>query len=156
MLLTRCGSPLRDAEPNFGGRTFGGETGYQETYQEVAGSLVKIKVTAKIFVAGDFGRCPIELITIPFETWTKGRGVLLVCRASTRCPREFPTALVATRATPRIRVRCISWSAVVDNADANAGAAVDKCGVWEPRLENCLAHGEIKNASIESGLSCSI
>ena len=28
--------------------TFGGGTGYQETYQEVAGSLVKNKVTARI------------------------------------------------------------------------------------------------------------
>ena len=68
----------------------------------------------------------------------------LVCKASTRCSREFPTVLVATRAAPRTRVRCISWSAAVDSADANAGTAVDKCGVWEPRLENCLAHGEIK------------
>lgn len=126
----RCGSLLRDAEPNLGGETFGGDTGYQETYQEVAGSLVKIKVTARILVAGDFGHCPIEP-TISFETWTKGRQKLLVCTASTRCSGEFPTTLVAIRATPRIRVRFISWSAVVD---AGAQSTSAECGSPDWRI----------------------
>lgn len=63
---------------------------------------------------------------------------------------------MATRAAARIRIRRISWSAGIEDVVANnAGSRIDSAELWEPRLENCLAHGEIKNASIESGLSCS-
>jgi hypothetical protein len=41
-----------------------------------------------------------------------------------RCPRESPTALVAMRATARIRVRCIPWSAVVEDVVGNNAARV--------------------------------
>lgn len=121
-----------------------GGTGYQEAYQEVAGSLVKIKVTVRILVAGDLGRCPREP-TISCETWSKGRGGLSICRTSTGCSRDFPTAPVAMRTTVRIRIRCISWSAGIEDMVANnAGSRIDSAELWEPRLENCLAHGEIK------------
>lgn len=81
-------------------------------------------------MAGDFGRCPIEP-TISFETHTKGRGKLLVFTASNPYSREFPTALVAVRATPRIRVRCISWSVVVD---AGAQSTSAECGSPDWRI----------------------
>jgi len=68
-----------------------------------------------------------------------------VCGASTRGLMALSTTLVATRAAARICVRCMSWSAVVGDVVAiNAGSRIDECGVWEPRLEYCLAHGEIK------------
>lgn len=112
-----------------------GEPDTKRHTKTVAGGLVKNKVTARIFVAGDFGRCPIES-TIPFETWTKGRMSASRMQSKHLVPqREFPTALVAMRATPRIRIRCISWSAVVDNADANAGASTSaECGSPDWRI----------------------
>ena len=52
--------------------------------------------------------------------------------------RELPTVLVAMRATARIRIRCIPWSASVEDVVAdNAGSRVDdnaECGSPDWRI----------------------
>jgi hypothetical protein len=85
-------------------------------------------------VAGGFGRCPRQPTT-SFEGDFRGR--LFGCRANTRGPIESPTALVATRATARIRIRCIPWSAGVEEVVGNnAGSRVDsaECGSPDWRI----------------------
>jgi hypothetical protein len=106
---------------------FGGVTGYQETYQEVAGSLVKIKMTARIVVAGSFGRCP-RRPKISFETWPRQTGSLQ--KADTRSIRASAVARILARS-----ISSPSWSVGVDYADANAGE-VDNCAeCGSPELE---------------------